>query len=350
MRGLPAAAVAPEPAVAIATPLRGTAATSGGLTSASVRESAAGVRSGELSRFSRLRSAQHVGRRLIAQAAVLLERLGDDPLELGGQMRVERARRHRRLVQNPVEDDGRRRAGERLPAGRHLVEHDAERKQIGARVELLAARLFRRHVGDGARSSCRGSVEVARRHRRPCDIARRRLRLRRQLGEAEVEHLRLAARGDEDVGRLDVAVDDAVARARRRARRRSAIAEIEQLVERQRPAADAGASSVLAVEQLHDDERLALVLADVVDRADVRMVQRRGGARLALEALERLRVARQLARQELERDLAAEARVLGAVDDTHAAAAEPVEDAVVGEDLIDQRLRIILGRTERPVR
>jgi hypothetical protein len=31
-----------------------------------------------------------------------------------------------------------------------------------------------------------------------------------QLGEAEVEHLRGAARGDHDVGRLQVAVDDAL--------------------------------------------------------------------------------------------------------------------------------------------
>ena len=51
---------------------------------------------------------------------------------------------------------------------------------------------------------------------------------------------------------------------------------------------------------------LAVVLADVVDRADVRMVQRRGDARLAPEAFERLGVRGQLARQELERDLTAE--------------------------------------------
>ena len=60
----------------------------------------------------------------------------------------------------------------------------------------------------------------------------------------------------------------------------------------------------------------------VVDRADVGVVQRGGRARLALEALERLRVAAELLGQELQRDAAAELRVLRLVDDAHAAAAE----------------------------
>ena len=49
----------------------------------------------------------------------------------------------------------------------------------------------------------------------------------------------------------------------------------------------------LALEQLHHDERPPVVLADVVDRADVRVVQGGRRPRLALEALERLRVLRQ---------------------------------------------------------
>ena len=36
---------------------------------------------------------------------------------------------------------------ERALAGRHLIEHDAEREQIAARIQFLAARLLRRHVG-----------------------------------------------------------------------------------------------------------------------------------------------------------------------------------------------------------
>ena len=40
----------------------------------------------------------------------------------------------------------------------------------------------------------------------------------------------------------------------------------------------------LAFEQLRHDVRRAVVAADVVDREDVRVIQRRGGARFLLEA------------------------------------------------------------------
>ena len=46
-----------------------------------------------------------------------------------------------------------------------------------------------------------------------------------------------------------------------------------------------------AVEKLHGDEGAAVLLANVVDRADVGMVQRGSGLRFAPEALQRLRVA-----------------------------------------------------------
>jgi hypothetical protein len=46
----------------------------------------------------------------------------------------------------------------------------------------------------------------------------------------------------------------------------------------------------LAGNKLHSDERLAILLTDFVDRADVGMVQRRGGLCLALETGESLRI------------------------------------------------------------
>ena len=60
--------------------------------------------------------------------------------------------------------------------------------------------------------------------------------------------------------------------------------------------------SVCAVEKLHRDEGVAALFADFVNGADVGMVQRGCGSRLALEAVERLRVARQLLRQKFQRD------------------------------------------------
>ena len=77
------------------------------------------------------------------------------------------------------------------------------------------------------------------------------------------------------------------------------------------------------------------VLADFVDRADVRMVERGGGARFAAEPLHRGVVLREVFGEELERDAAAEAGVFRLVDDTHASAAELAQDAVVRNRLVD---------------
>ena len=76
-----------------------------------------------------------VGRRLVAQLAILLEAVVDDLLQAQRQLRIQRDRRDRRPVQDRGEDHRRRLARERLAAGRALVQHDAEREQVGAAVE-----------------------------------------------------------------------------------------------------------------------------------------------------------------------------------------------------------------------
>ena len=150
-----------------------------------------------------------------------------------------------------------------------------------------------------------------------------------ELGNAEVEHLGLAAAGDEQVGRLDVAMDDGGA-VRGVERIGDLDAEVEQVVERQRAARDALLER-LALEQLHHHEVLALLFADVVKDADVRVTQARDDAGFAEEALERLGDAAGFGGQELERDVAAEAGVFGFVDFSHAPAAELREEFVVGD-------------------
>ena len=92
----------------------------------------------------------------------------------------------------------------------------------------------------------------------------------------------------------------------------------------------------LPLDQLHDEEGLALVLADVVDRTDVGMVQGGGGAGLALEPLQALGILGILLGQELEGHAAAEAGILGLVDDPHAAASQWLQGAVVGDGLADR--------------
>ena len=98
----------------------------------------------------------------------------------------------------------------------------------------------------------------------------------------------------------------------------------------------------VAVDVLHRDVVDAVLLAGVVDRHDVRVVELRGALGLAQEVLQRLRILLQRVGQHLERDDAVEHGVLGLVDDAHAAAAE------LAEDLVAARLGGARGAPPRP--
>ena len=83
--------------------------------------------------------------------------------------------------------------------------------------------------------------------------------------------------------------------------------------------------------ELHHDEVDALGRLDLVDGDDVRVVEGGGGARLLHEAGAAGLVRQPLGGQHLDRHLAAEARVAGAVHLAHAARAEGPEDLVRAE-------------------
>ena len=96
-----------------------------------------------------LQVAAQIGGRLVAQVAVFFQSLPDNLLELRRQRGIQLRRWSRIEFKNGVEDHGGSGAGKRKASGRHLVDHDAKGKQIGARIEFFPARLLRRHVGDG---------------------------------------------------------------------------------------------------------------------------------------------------------------------------------------------------------
>ena len=100
--------------------------------------------------------------------------------------------------------------------------------------------------------------------------------------------------------------------------------------ERHGTALDVGAQR-LALEQLHRDEGLALVLAEIVDGDHVRAVELGHDLRLALEARP-IVVAGARAVDHLQRDLAAERLLNGDVDLAHATAPERALDAVLPPD------------------
>jgi hypothetical protein len=146
-----------------------------------------------------------VARRLEAFVAVLGQAVGHQVGEVRGYV-GERRQRRRVVLQDGGEGEHRALALERSLAGDHLVQHAAEREDVGGRPHRLAAHLLGRHVShraeDGARQGQLGSTPAA----GGGAVDRRAGR----DGEAEVEHLGAVAGADDDVFGLDVAVHDAL--------------------------------------------------------------------------------------------------------------------------------------------
>jgi len=340
-------------------------------------ELADAVRLARRSRQHRLagEEAADVGRELrhrgVAAVALALQRAQRDPVHLATQpARVrDRVGRHRALpLGATVATHGRhaparRRdlglaqdarqfelggarqhlAGNRLLAGDEPVQHHAQRIDVGAGVDRLrvAHRLFRTHVGRGADRHAG--------HRRAGLGAPARIEA---LGDAEVDHLdqHLAlVVGDQQVARLEVAVDDPFL-----VRVLDALADLQEQFE---PVCEVHAAAVAELDQgqarhvLHREEQPALLGgADVQNLRDVRMLHAREQGAFAAETVEDV-LAVHARLDHLQRDLAAyRLQLVGEVDRTHAARAELRGDAVRPEPAADQgevRQRGRCGRRRR---
>ena len=86
----------------------------------------------------------------------------------------------------------------------------------------------------------------------------------------------------------------------------------------------------LALKQFHGDEGTTFEFSDIVNGADVRMIERGCSARFAAESLDRQSVLGNIVRKEFQRDTPAEPRVFGLIDNAHSAAAEFFLNVVVG--------------------
>jgi hypothetical protein len=150
----------------------------------------------------------------------------------------------------------------------------------------------------------------------------------------------MPALGHEDVGGLDVAMEDPV-RVRRFECIRQLDAKFKNLCRGQRTARDQAVERH-PFQELHRDEVPPVMLSDVVHHADVRMIDRRGGQSLALEPFDCAGIVRQLFREELQCDDAAQPGVLGLVDLSHAPRAQLLHDAVMRDGFADHQPSDIL--------
>ncbi len=249
-----------------------------------------------------------------------VERHVDDRLELRVDHREQLPDRPRALVRDPVHHHVRGVAGKGLLPGQQLVHDEADREDVAAMIGGPSHRLLGRHV-----------VRRTQHRAGPRQAARR--GISDDARETEVEDLENAVRRQHQVRRLDVAVDDP-----HLVRVAEAGAQLEDQFEaanqaQRRSAADDLAER-LAIDVLHRDERLSLVLADIVDGDDVGMGQTRRGAGFPGEPLLDLVVED---RQDLERNGPIEDRIAGQIQQPHAALAQAIKDFVPADSLRQRR-------------
>src|SRR5262249_12188251 len=153
------------------------------------------------------------------------------------------------------------------------------------------------------------------------------------FGEPEIKNLYVVAGGNEDVRRLDVAMNNALGVGGFKC-----VGNFDSKRQQQagfeRPEGDPMLKGV-AFQELHRDERLISVPSDFVDGADVGMVQSRGSTRFAAKALKSGGVLGEFFGKKLQGDIAAELGVLGLVNHSHATATKLFENAVMGDGLAD---------------
>ena len=256
--------------------------------------------------------------RAVALVRLLRERARDDAVPGGRQLGPQLGQPRRRLVQVREHDRQLALALERPLAREALEEHAAERVDVGAAVDLLAADLLGRDVVDRADEAAVAGEAADRR-----DVPR----------EAEVADVRVLAVGPSATRMLPGFTSRWTSPAACAASSASpawrTIAHGALGLEP--PFAAQQLAQVDAVDVRHREVEHAAVLARGERPHDVRVVERRGELRLAQEALPEPLVVRELGREQLQRD-PLPVRVLGEVDGAHRAAREQLPDPEPSDD------------------
>ncbi len=197
---------------------------------------------------------------------------------------------------------------ERSPPGHHFIEHRSEGKNVRAAVRFLPLELLGGHVLKRAEDGAfRGQGSLLSGQRR---VTGTRTSLC-EFGEAGIQELRPRL-GEHDVAGLEIPMHHTLPVGFvQRIRNFDGVAK--RLVERQCAFLQAVRQS-LAFDVLHHHEVDAVLAADVVERADVRMIQTGDGTGLALESLFEPGVIGEVRRKNLDGNRAVESSVFRFVD------------------------------------
>lgn len=213
-----------------------------------------------------------IPRGLVAALGILLQTSADDALELRRHLEIETGDGFRHAVEDPIDGLGTGGRGKGPAAGGQLIENRAEGEDVAAMVDVATEGLLGGHVLQRSYDRSFRGVDLGR-------VVRLYRRGRSEFCKAEIENFHVAAPGDHDVGRLDVAVGDA-----RAVRFSQSVGDVDSdaddLFVPGRRARDA-AGERLPLEILHGDVRSAVRLTSLVDLNDVGMLEPGGGAGLA---------------------------------------------------------------------
>jgi len=148
-------------------------------------------------------------------------------------------------------------------------------------------------------------------------------------GDAEIDDLGRSVGLNHHVRRFDVAMNDPAMVGI--SERVANLLDDAQLVDQQQlPARADQLVHGFATDELHDDEGHSVFVAEIVDGDNVRVLQD-AGLGLAVKTLQHLRLAREALGQRLDGHLAADALVLGAVNNAHASAAQDARGLVLAD-------------------
>ena len=198
-------------------------------------------------------------------------------------------------------------------AGEHFIKDHPERINIRAVVHLAGVfDLLRGHVGHGAEAcTAEGQAEFL-----AAGLT--------QLGDTEISDFHAAPGVEEEILRLDIAVEDALA-----------VGVLEGLADsgddfqrlfRGEAFCPHGLAQIHAIDVFHEQEIPAALLAEIVHGDDVRMIQLRERPGLAVEAFGKGRVSGERPGQDLERHIALQFRLPDLENSPHAAVADHFPD------------------------
>ncbi len=198
-------------------------------------------------------------------------------------------------------------AGKGLPIREQFVDDEPDGKDVAAAIHRPSLDLLRRHVMGRTNHRARlGQAGVG------------------DPRDAEIQNPQDAIQVDHDVGGLDVPVHDAFL-MRVVEPQGELFDQIELASQRQGSPLPNLFGEREALDELHHDVRLTVLVAEIVDRDDVAVFQVAGRLRLLKKAVAQPLIG---GAKELDRDGAANPGIATAIDPSHAAVPEAVDDLV----------------------